>query len=75
MAGANRQTGLAVGGASSVTDDPNVALARQAFAAGGDQASIELVPVERGARLRLEFGEGVLRFFGLVAGKQAGLVQ
>ena len=49
-------------------EDPGVVLARQAFAGGGDEASIELVPIERGARLRVEFGEGVFRLIGLAAG-------
>ena len=56
-------------------DDPNVAAARKAFAAGGDQISIELLPIERGARLRLESGDAVLRFIGLLAGQQFGLGQ
>jgi hypothetical protein len=34
--------------------------------------SLELVPVERGARLRLELGEGFLRFIALSVSQQLG---
>jgi hypothetical protein len=46
-------------------DDENVALAREAFTGDGDHISLELFAAERGGRLRLELGEGFLRFIAL----------
>lgn len=53
-------------------DDPNIKLAREAFTGDGDHMSLELLPVERGARLRLELGEGFLRFIALSVSQQLG---
>ena len=53
-------------------DDPNTKLAREAFTGDGDHMSLELVPIERGARLRLELGEGFLRFIALSVSQQLG---
>jgi hypothetical protein len=53
-------------------DDPNIELAREAFNGDGDHISLELFPAERGARLRLELGEGFLRFIALSISQQIG---
>jgi hypothetical protein len=53
-------------------DDANAQLAREAFNGDGDHMSLELHPVERGARLRLELGEGFLRFIALSVSQQLG---
>jgi hypothetical protein len=53
-------------------EDPNIKLAREAFTGEGDHMSLELLPVERGARLRLELGEGFLRFIALSVSQQLG---
>ncbi len=59
-----------LGGAAG--DDPNVDLARQAFTGEGDHLSLELLPIPNGARLRLELGEGFLRFIALIVNQQLG---
>jgi hypothetical protein len=51
-------------------DDPNVELAREAFTGDGDHISLELFSVQQGARLRLELGEGFLRFIALSISQQ-----
>jgi hypothetical protein len=53
-------------------DEPNAQLAREAFTGEGDHMSLELHSVERGARLRLELGEGFLRFIALSVSQQLG---
>ncbi len=53
-------------------EDEQTKLARESFKGDGDHISLELLPAERGARLRLEFGEGFLRFIGALAGQQLG---
>jgi hypothetical protein len=53
-------------------DDPNITLAREAFTGDGDHISLELFAMERGARLRLELGEGFLRFIALSISQQIG---
>jgi hypothetical protein len=51
-------------------DDPTVKLAREAFNGDGDHISMELFSVEGGARMRLELGEGFLRFIALSVSQQ-----
>jgi hypothetical protein len=53
-------------------DDPRQKIARDAFRGDGDYISFELLPAERGTRLRLEFGEGFIRFLGTVLSGQMG---
>jgi hypothetical protein len=51
-------------------DSAHADLARKAFAGAGDHLAMELVAVERGSRLRLEFGEGFLRLMSLSVADQ-----
>jgi hypothetical protein len=51
-------------------DSAHADLARRAFAGAGDHLAMELVAVERGSRLRLEFGEGFLRLMSLSVADQ-----
>jgi hypothetical protein len=53
-------------------DDPNIELAREAFTGEGDHISLELFSAENTARLRLELGEGFLRFIALSVSQQIG---
>jgi hypothetical protein len=62
-------------GLLGTANDPNTALAREAFAGKGDRMAFEVEPIEQGARARIELGEGFLRFFALMVGQQLGAGQ
>jgi hypothetical protein len=52
-------------------DDPaQAAVARKAFDGAGDHVAMDIVADERGSRVRLEFGEGFLRFMALSVAEQ-----